>query len=136
MRSALLAVGVLLLAAAPQAQQLTYQPVNPAFGGVSLNYSWLQGSATAQNDYTEDASSRFDRDPLADFQSSLQRQILNQLSRELITNRFGDLDLTQAGTFNFGDLQVEVIPGIDGISVRIFNALTGEETTVTIPGGP
>ena len=129
-------LAALTAAAAPQAQQLTYQPTNPAFGGISLNYSWLLSSAQAQNDYTEDTSSRFNRDPLADFQSSLQRQILNQLSRELIFNRFGDLDLTQPGTFNFGDLRVEIVPGIDGISVRIFNTLTGEETTVTIPGAP
>jgi curli production assembly/transport component CsgF len=125
-----------LAADASHAQQLTYQPLNPAFGGFSANYSWLLSSAQAQNDYTEDRTNAFNRDPLADFQSSLQRQILNQLSRELITNRFGDLDLTQPGTFNFGDLQVEIIPGIDGISVQIFNTLTGESTTVTIPNAP
>lgn len=131
------AVGATLFAAAaPQAQQLTYQPINPAFGGFSANYSWLLSSAQAQNDYTETSSNAFNRDPLADFQSSLQRQILNQLSRELIFNRFGDLDLTQPGTFNFGDLQVEIIPGIDGISVQILNNLTGETTTVTIPNPP
>ncbi len=125
-----------LLAAAPQAQQLTYQPTNPAFGGFSANYSWLLSSAQAQNDYTDSqANSRLNRDPVADFQTNLQRQILNQLSRELITNRFGNLDLTQPGTFNFGDLQVQIIPGIDGISVQIFNNLTGETTTVTIPNG-
>ena len=129
------ACAVLLAAAAPQAQQLTYQPTNPAFGGFSANYSWLLSSAQAQNEYTETRADAFNRDPLADFQTNLQRQILNQLSRELITNRFGDLDLTQPGTFNFGDLQVQVIPGIDGISVQIFNNLTGESTTVTVPNG-
>ncbi len=127
--------GALLAAAAPQAQQLTYQPTNPAFGGFSANYSWLLSSAQAQNDFTEDRANAFNRDPLADFQTNLQRQILNQLSRELITNRFGDLDLTQPGTFNFGDLQVQIIPGIDGISVQIFNNLTGETTTISIPNG-
>ena len=135
-RILVLAGVVLLAAAAPHAQQLTYQPVNPAFGGFSANYSWLLSSAQAQNDYTENQANRFTRDPLADFQTNLQRQILNQLSRELIFNRFGDLDLTQPGTFNFGDLSVEIIPGIDGISVQIFNNLTGETTTVTIPNAP
>lgn len=135
--SALIAAAsvALLTAAAPQAQQLTYQPTNPAFGGFSANYSWLLSSAQAQNDYTENRASAFNRDPVADFQSNLQRQILSQLSRELISNRFGDLDLTQPGTFNFGDLQVQIIPGIDGISVQIFNNLTGESTTITIPNG-
>ncbi len=130
---ALALLGFAWAAAPASAQQLTYQPKNPAFGGSPLNYGWLVQSATLQNSFQEDNSNRFRRDPLADFQQSLQRQILNQLSRELITNRFGDLDLTQPGTFNFGDFQLEVIPGLDGISIRIFNLLTGEETTVTIP---
>ena len=127
-------LGALTLPAA--AQQLTYQPTNPAFGGVSLNYSWLLSSAQAQSNFQQERSSAFNRSPLTDFQNSLQRQILNQLSRELITNRFGDLDLSQPGTFDFGDFTVEITPGLDGVSIRIFNLLTGEETTVTVPGLP
>ena len=137
MRVLLLLLFLGAAASSASAQQLTYQPVNPAFGGVSLNYSWLLSSAQAQNDFQDaSAANRFNRSPLADFQNSLQRQILNQLSRELITNRFGELDLTQPGTFDFGDFQVEIIPGLDGVSIRIFNLLTGEETTVTVPGLP
>ena len=136
MRSLLLVCAALAaLAAAPQAhaQQFVYTPKNPAFGGSPLNYSWLLSSAQAQNDLKDETTSRFTRDPLADFETSLQRQILNQLSRELIFNRFGDLDLTQPGTFNLGDFQIEIVPGIDGVSVRVFNLLTGDETIVTVP---
>jgi curli production assembly/transport component CsgF len=135
MRLLFAAAALAAFAVAPQAhaQQLMYSPQNPAFGGSPLNYSWLLSSAQAQNSYQDNASSRFTRDPLADFESSLQRQILNQLSRELIFNRFGDLDLSQPGTFNLGDFQVEIIPGVDGISVRVFNLLTGDETVVTVP---
>ncbi|GAB5537879.1 MAG: curli assembly protein CsgF [Rubricoccaceae bacterium] len=115
------------------AQQFVYTPKNPAFGGSPLNYSWMLSSAQAQNDLGEDTSSAFARDPLADFETSLQRQILNQLSRELIFNRFGDLDLSQPGTFNLGDFQIEIVPGLDGISVKVFNLLTGDETVVTVP---
>ena len=133
----LLALGALLLFAAPvaSAQQLVYTPTNPAFGGSPLNYSWLLNSAQVQNQH-QATSSSIQRDPLADFEQSLQRQILNQLSRELIFGRFGDLDLTQPGTFDFGDFQVEITPGLGGVAVRIFNLLTGDETTVTIPGAP
>lgn len=115
------------------AQQLVYQPTNPAFGGFTTNYSWLLQSAQLQNEEEEDSFDRFTRDPLADFESSLQRQILNQLSRELITDRFGSLDLTRPGTFALGDFQVEIVPGLDGVSVRVFNLLTGDETIVSIP---
>ena len=129
----LFVLAAVLCGSQAQAQQLVYTPKNPAFGGSPLNYSWLLSSAQAQNTYGDDATSRFTRDPLADFEQSLQRQILNQLSRELIYNRLGSLDLSQPGTFNLGDFQVEIVPGIDGISVRVFNLLTGDETVVTVP---
>lgn len=133
--SLLSVLALLALVPAAAAQQLVYQPTIPAFGGSPLNYSWMLQSAQLQNQFEEEGTSRFVRDPLADFEQSLQRQILNQLGRELISNRFGDLDLTQPGTFNLGDFQIEVVPGIDGISVRVFNLLTGEETIVTVPNG-
>ncbi|MGB3541943.1 curli production assembly/transport component CsgF [Rubrivirga sp.] len=135
MRLVLLAAVAFAVSPAVSAQQLTYQPTNPAFGGSPLNYGWLVQSAQLQNSFDDADDNRFRRDPLADFEQSLQRQILNQLSRELISNRFGDLDLTQPGTFDLGDFQIEVIPGIDGVSIRIFNLLTGEETIVTVPNG-
>lgn len=118
------------------AQQLVYRPTNPAFGGNPINYSWMLSSATSQNDFEDDRLSGFTRDPFQDFQNSLQRQILSQLSREIILDRFGDLDLTQPGSFNFGDFSIEVVPGLGDVSIRIFNLLSGEESVVTIPNLP
>ena len=131
---AALLTGLFLAPSAASAQQLVYRPTNPAFGGSPLNYQWLNSSAQTQNAFKPKGRSSFRRDPLADFESTLQRQILSQLSRELIANRFGDdLDLTQEGLFDLGEFTVEVIPGLDGTAIRIFNELTGDETTVTIP---
>jgi curli production assembly/transport component CsgF len=130
---AALLFGLGFFPAAASAQQLVYQPTNPAFGGSPLNYQWLNSSAQAQNAFKPGRTS-FSRDPLANFESTLQRQILNQLSRELVYNRFGDdLDLTQEGRFDLGEFTVEIIPGLDGTAIRVFNELTGDETTVTIP---
>lgn len=127
-------LGLLLMPTTASAQDLVYRPKNPAFGGSPLNYQWLKGSAETQNAFKPDSRSPFGRDPLADFERTLQRQILNQLSRELIANRFGDdLDLTQEGLFDLGEFTVEIIPGLDGTVIRVFNELTGDETTVTIP---
>jgi curli production assembly/transport component CsgF len=122
----------LLGAGSAAAQQFVYRPTNPAFGGSPLNYQWLNSSAQTQNAFQPERST-FRRDPLADFESTLQRQILSQLSRELIANRFGDLDLTEEGLFDLGEFTVEVVPGLDGVGIRVFNELTGDETTVTIP---
>ena len=123
---------LLMLVPAAPAQDLVYRPVNPAFGGPAINYQWLQSSAQTQNAF-QDAERSFFRDPLQDFETSLQRQILNRLSRELVDERFGDLNLAQEGTFDLGEFTVEVLPGLNGVSVRVFNPVTGDETTVTIP---
>ena len=131
--AALLLAAGLVLAPGAYAQQFVYQPKNPAFGGSPYNYSWMLSSAEAQKDFEGETRSRFDRDPLEDFESGLQRQILSQLSRELVYDRFRDLDLTQEGRYDLGDFIVEVIPGLDGINVRVFNVLTGDETTIEIP---
>ncbi|MEM1125183.1 MAG: curli production assembly/transport component CsgF [Bacteroidota bacterium] len=127
-----LAVTALFACAPAVGQDLIYQPKNPAFGGSPLNYQWMLSSAQLQSRFEEDTDP-FGRDPLADFENNLQRQILSQLSRELIANRFGDLDLTQEGRFDLGDFTVEILPGLDGVNIRIINLLTGDESTVTIP---
>ena len=129
-----LALAALAFTASPaSAQEFVYQPANPAFGGSYLNYSWLLSSAQAQNLYQNQSSSRFQRDPLADFEQSLQRQILSQLSREIVSSRFGGIDFTQEGRFDLGDFIIEVTPGLNGLNVSIFNVLTGDESVVTVP---
>ena len=115
-------------------QELVYRPKNPAFGGNPLNYQWLMSSANTQNQYQESGGYGFQRDPLADFQQSLQRQILSELTRNLVRDRFGDnFDLTQENNFEFGEFSINVTPGLEGVTIRIFNVLTGEETSITIP---
>lgn len=116
------------------AQQLIYRPTNPAFGGNPYNYQWLMSSANTQNQHKESSSSRFQRDPLADFQQSLQRQILSELTRNLVRDKFGEnFDYTKQNSFEFGEFSIEVVPGIDGVTIRIFNILSGEQTSITIP---
>ena len=131
------AFALLGFAAGPAAaQQFVYEPVNPNFGGSYLNYSWLLSSAQAQNDYEDQRSSAFNRDPLADFEQGLQRQILSQLSRELIADRFRDLDLSEPGRYDFGDFTVDITPGLNEIVIRVFNVLTGDESVISIPTLP
>jgi len=130
----LLAAALLWLSAAPATgQDLVYRPTNPAFGGSPINYQWLLNSANAQNAFDDAGRSTFHRNPLDDFEQGLQRQILGQLSRELIRERFGELDLTKEGRFDLGDFVVEVTPGLDGVEIRVTNILSGDESVVTIP---
>ncbi len=117
------------------AQDFVYQPQNPAFGGSYLNYSWLLSSAQAQNSFTEERdelSTRFDRDPMEDFEQSIKRQILSQLSRQLVSNQFGENGL-QEGQYEIGNYQIDVLPGAEAIQVVILDVSTGSETIVSVP---
>lgn len=115
------------------AQEMVYTPKNPAFGGNPGNYSWLMNSANTQNLHEATRESGFQRDPLADFQNSLQRQVLSQLTRDIVRQEFGDGEELEQQRFEFGEFNIEVNPGTDGVQISIFNILTGDETSVTIP---
>ncbi|WP_430973517.1 curli production assembly/transport component CsgF [Sunxiuqinia rutila] len=117
------------------AQDFIYTPKNPAFGGNPYNFSWLMSSAQAQNDITkdtEDAYSRYSSDPLESFTESLNRQILSQLSRQIVTKQFGE-DALQAGTYTLGNYQIEIGDQANGINITILDAATGSQTTVEVP---
>lgn len=117
------------------AQDFTYTPKNPAFGGYYYNYSWLMSSAQAQNN-TEDpekiSSTTSTRNELEDFEASLNRQILSQLSRQIVRSQFGE-DALSEGSYNIGSYQLEVSEGLDGLNVIILDASTGNQTTINIP---
>jgi len=118
-----------------QAQDFVYQPKNPAFGGNPYNYSWMLSSAQAQNDIKESTSgntSSYNTDPLKDFTESLNRQILSQLSRQIVAKQFGE-DALSAGTYVLGDYQIEVGDQSDGLNITILDNKTGSQTTVSVP---
>lgn len=118
-----------------QAQDLVYQPKNPAFGGDTFNYQWLQSSAQAQ-DKTKDPNAQVNsllrRSPLQDFEENLNRQVLNQLSRQLVAAQFGEEGL-EPGSYTVGNYQIDIAEGGSGISIVIVDIGTGDRTTVTIP---
>lgn len=116
------------------AQDFVYQPINPAFGGNPYNYSWLLSSASAQNDFLEetDPFGFLDEDPLSSFQEDLNNQVLNEISRQLYFNQFGEDGLAE-GFYEFGSYEIDVSTTSEGMQIRIIDILTGSETTVIIP---
>jgi len=127
----------LLILAAPVAmygQDFSYTPQNPAFGGNYLNYSWLLSSANAQNTLSDPGAADNDRNSLDRFTDSFNNQLLSQLSRNLLRSDqlFGENGL-QTGTYEFGDLLVDIVPGLDGLVITINDLGTGNQTQLTIP---
>lgn len=132
----LLAALLLALLARPaHAQDFIYQPKNPAFGGGNpFNASWLQASATAQNGYTAPVKPTTGVDPLANFATNLNQQVLAQLTSRLISSQFGS-GAIKPGTYNVGGYQVQVSQGVSGVVIVVTDSSTGNQTTVTIPNG-
>jgi len=116
-------------------QQLVYKPINPAFGGDTFNYQWMLSSAQAQNKLEEQSARGAGLgtgNPLTDFENNLNRQILNQLSREVIDNIFGEGSL-QDGEFEFGTLKINIASQTDGVNIDIVNSRDGSQTNILVP---
>ncbi|WP_461071425.1 curli production assembly/transport component CsgF [Spirosoma horti] len=119
-------------------QSFVYHPNNPNFGGNTFNYSWMLSSAQAQDrtkDPTATTASRTTTtgapNSLNNFAQSLQNQLLNRITNSLVGNQFGEGTL-KPGNYTFGDYQVQISNGTDGVVVRIVDG-KGGETSITIP---
>lgn len=114
------------------AQDLVYKPKNPAFGGDTFNYQWLLSSAEAQDVTVDESTLNNQGSTLDDFTESLNRQLLSQLSRELVYNQFGD-DGLEDGTYSIGNFQIDVTSTLDGLSINIFDSSVGDVTQIFVP---
>lgn len=124
----------IVLSTSSYSQELVFNFINPSFiGGNFYNAQWLLASAQAQNNLNESGSSdRYTQDPLADFEENIKRQILSQLTRQLMADTFGEDELKE-GKYEIGDFIIEITPGADGVNIQIFDSSTGGETTVIVP---
>ena len=116
-------------------QQLTYQPVNPNFGGDTFNYQFLLQSATAQNSLTapSTASSATPQSDLDRFRDNLNNQLLSQISRSLFNDQFAANGQLEPGTFSFGSLIVEVFETGEGLVIDILDTSNGDQTQLIVP---
>ena len=120
---------------AVNAQELVYTPINPSFGGNSFNHAWMMSEAEAQNKFKDKSTSSFgysERDPLKDFEESLSRQILSQLSREIITDTFGETDFEE-GNYEIGNYSIEIVNDLDGVNINITDNANNSSTEIVIP---
>lgn len=116
---------------AAAAQDLTYKPVNPSFGGNPFNSAHLLGIANAQNDFKDpdakDSGSQADI-----FARQLQSRLLSALSSQIVDAIFGE-NPQEHGTIKFGGQTIEFTRGLDEVTLTITDDATGEVTTIVIP---
>ncbi len=112
-------------------QQLTYKAKNPAFGGDTFNYTWLLNSANSQNSFTDPNANDADESSLESFADDLNRQLLSQISRTLLNTQLANG--LQPGSFNFGDLALEIFESAEGLVINILDTNTGEQSQIIVP---
>ncbi len=113
------------------AQDITYQPVNPTFGGNPFNSNHLLGVANAQNNFRDPKSSSTTSQ--ADiFARQLQSRLLSSLSSQIVDAIFGDNPQEQ-GTISFGGQTITFFRSLDSVTLTITNDDTGEETKIVVP---
>lgn len=132
MRSVLMAASaVLCLVATPvAAQDLTYTPINPSFGGNPFNSAHLLGVAGAQNDY-KDPASLANQSQAAQFARQLQSRLLSALASQVTDAIFGD-NPQESGRIVFGGQTIEFNRTLDAVQLTITDE-TGAVTEIEIP---
>jgi curli production assembly/transport component CsgF len=121
----------LAVASGAAAQDLTYRPINPTFGGNPFNSSHLLGIANAQNDY-KDPQSTTGSSQGDIFARQLQSRLLSAVSSQLVDAIFGD-DPQERGTFSLGGQTISFVRDLENVTITITDDATGEITTIVVP---
>ena len=126
------AVWASALAASPATgSSLTYQPINPSFGGSPFNSAHLLSIANAQNKY-EDPASKAANDPAKQFVDQLQSRLLSTVASQIADKIFG-ANPADSGHFVFGDQVIDFVRGVESVTLTIFNSVTNTTTKITLP---
>lgn len=124
------AIAVMLASAgAANAQQLTYTPVNPQFGGNPFNSTQLEEDAAVSKPAAKTSSTTQTQAQL--FASELQSELLSDLAQQVTTAIFGT-NAQNSGTFSFGGETVSFVKALGEVTVNITDA-TGAKTTIQVP---
>jgi curli production assembly/transport component CsgF len=128
---AALAVAAVALAVPAAAQDITYKPIDPSFGGNPFNSAHLLGIANAQNDY-KDPKATTNSSQADIFARQLQSRLLSALSSQIVNAIFGD-NPQESGTISFGGQTIEFVRSLTEVTLTITDDDTGEVTTIVIP---
>ena len=128
-----LAISALALAglSPAAAQDITYQPIDPSFGGNPFNSAHLLGIANAQNDY-KDPKAASTNSQADIFAHQLQSRLLSALSSQIVDAIFGE-NPQERGTISFGGQTIDFVRSLTEVTLTITDDDTGEVTTIVIP---
>ena len=121
-----------MCAGSASAQQLTYTPINPTFGGNPFNSSHLLGLANAQNQFLpKTTTTTAGLTQAQQFASQLQSTILAGVSQQISNAIFGN-NPQQSGTVSFGGTTVSFARGLSSVTINITDP-QGVTTQIVVP---
>jgi curli production assembly/transport component CsgF len=113
------------------AQDMTYKPINPTFGGNSFNSQHLLGIANAQNDFRDPRSTSGSSQADA-FARQLQSRLLSAVSSQIVDAIFGE-NPQERGTVSLGGQTIEFVRDLENVTITITTDATGEVTRLVVP---
>ena len=112
-------------------QDITYEPINPSFGGNPFNSSHLLGIASGINDY-KDPNATSSPSQADIFSRQLQSRLLSALASQVTDAIFGE-NPQERGTITFGGQTIQFVRSLESVLLTITNNDTGEVTEIEIP---
>lgn len=128
------ALACLLALCHTHATDLVYTPGNPSFGGNPNNAAGLLGSASATNKHTvATASSLLNQTPLDQFNQTLERSVVGQLSSAASSRLIGADGKLTPGTLTTANFTISITDlGGGALKVTTTDKLTGASTTFSV----
>ena len=121
---------------------MTFQNVNPSFGGNPLNSNHLLSIANAINQYHAPVENSKDnanaeKTPTAAqlFSQQVDRLVMSMLANRLVNQAFGTDNnaLPDGSKIDTGVNTITVVNTINGTEVKIVDNATGSEATILVP---
>ena len=127
------ALAIFMVISEAEAGDLSYSPVNPAFGGSPLNSSFLLGTADVQNrpkKLDQKRSEAKSTDPMLQFTSTLQSRLLSSVSDKIADAIYGT-NPANNGTFVVGNTTVSFNRVGGNVQLTLSDGI--RVTNITVP---
>jgi curli production assembly/transport component CsgF len=126
-----IAILIMAVSTTAYAQDLTYTPINPSFGGNPFNSSHLLGIATAQKKEKKTPAGA-EQTESQQFLQQLQARMLSALAGQVTDAIFGD-NPQDHGTVSFGNQIISFERGLDAVHLTVTDLAAGTTTQIDIP---
>jgi curli production assembly/transport component CsgF len=122
---AMLCLGI---SASVSSTDLVYTPINPLFGGMPLNGTFILGIANANNQYTAPSVSAVQK-----FNQNLQAAILSRLSTQILSSMFPASSGLQPGIYDTEGFTVTITDiGNGQLKIETVDKDSGDRADFTI----